>query len=140
MAKQNPLSSALEKYLGEQAKYTDSPYRKFANAFSLAFILRKLEREKRKAFIKLLEEEKFEQVLEYLDTELPELIDELPVALEREIEKIKKSVTSTSQESPSGPPFEVSGKKTPARWQSEASASSEVELKKHDSGKDQNHG
>jgi Mg/Co/Ni transporter MgtE len=83
------VKSKLDQYLAEQARYKDSPLTKFLNIFELNLILKELNPTQREQFLELLEEEKFEEVLEFIGNNIPNFGKKLKKEINTEDEKIK---------------------------------------------------
>ena len=93
----NNNQNAIDKYLTEQAKYSDSPYSKFFNSFSLNWILNNLNKDQKEKFLKLLEEEKNEELLEFIAENITDFDTRLITDFEKEIERIKENVRKDTQ-------------------------------------------
>lgn len=77
-------------YLREQSKYLDSPFVKLFNTFSLSFILKNLNKVKKEEFLKLLLEEKFEEIPNFLAHNISGFAQRLKKTIQTELEKIEK--------------------------------------------------
>ena len=91
------MNKNLNDYLNEQAKYPDSPFSKFFESFSLAFILKNLNGEKRKEFLTLLENQSFAEIPEFLGKNIPDFAKQLREATSREINSIKNKANDVQR-------------------------------------------
>ena len=89
-----PRWNKFDQYLAEQARYKDSPLTKFLNIVELNLILKELNPAQREEFLELLEKEKFEELLEFIGNNIPDLRSKLKKEINIETEKIKNKTTS----------------------------------------------
>ncbi|MBU0569610.1 hypothetical protein KKB40_02410 [Patescibacteria group bacterium] len=83
------VKSKTDQYLTEQARYKDSPLTKFLNIVELNLILKELNKTQREEFLEHLEEEKFEELLEFIGNNIPNLGEKLKRGIDTEVKKIK---------------------------------------------------
>ena len=88
----NSKQSPLIQYLTRQSKYKDSPYKKFFETFTLSFVLKSLDKDKKEKFLALLDKESFDKIPAFLAQNITNFATKLEKAFGKEIEKINTKI------------------------------------------------
>lgn len=96
--KKNSIFHLIDEYLEAQIDIPHSPYNEFIEVFSLTWIMQNLSPEKREEFIRMLEEEKFEEIPFFLEENIIDFEEKILRATREEIKKIKNKINTNKND------------------------------------------